>query len=107
MKKTLLIITMILSMFPFKNKVEAQYEKIFFDLSIKNIDGKIIDLSKYRNKAVLLVNVASKCGFTKQYTSLQKLWDSYKDKGLIVLGIPSNQFGGQEPGTNEEIKNFL
>jgi len=93
-------------MFPFKNKVGAQYEKIFFDLSIKNINGKIINLSKYNNKAILLVNVASKCGFTKQYTSLQKLWDIYKDKGLIVLGIPSNQFGGQEPGTNEEIKNF-
>jgi glutathione peroxidase len=106
MKKTLLIITMILSMFPFKNKVEAQYEKLFFDLSIKDIDGQTINLSKYNNKAVLLVNVASKCGFTKQYTNLQKLWDSYKGKGLIVLGIPSNQFGGQEPGTNEEIKKF-
>ena len=93
-------------MFPFKNKVEAKYENIFYDLSIKNIDGKVINLSKYKNKAILLVNVASKCGFTKQYTGLQKIWDIYKDKGLIVLGIPSNQFGGQEPGTNEEIKKF-
>ena len=93
-------------MFPFKNKTLAQYEKKFFDLNIKDINGKIIDLSKYRNKAVLLVNVASKCGFTKQYTGLQKLWETYKNNGLIVLGVPSNQFGGQEPGTNDEIKNF-
>ena len=106
MKYNLLILTIILSMFPFKNKVEAKYENIFYDLSIKNIDGKVINLSKYKNKAILLVNVASKCGFTKQYTGLQKIWDIYKDKGLIVLGIPSNQFGGQEPGTNEEIKKF-
>ena len=93
-------------MFPFKNKTLAQYEKNFFDLNIKDINGKIIDLSKYRNKAVLLVNVASKCGFTKQYTGLQKLWETYKNNGLIVLGVPSNQFGGQEPGTNDEIKNL-
>ena len=104
MIKTLLIL--ILSMLTFNNKVLAEYEKIFFDFNIKNIDGKIINFSKYDGKVILLVNVASKCGFTKQYTGLQKLWNTYKDKGLIVLGIPSNQFGGQEPGTNEEIKDF-
>jgi len=104
MIKTLLILT--LFMFTFNNKVLAEYDKIFFDLSIKNIDGKIINFSEYNDKVILLVNVASKCGFTKQYTNLQKIWDTYKDKGLIVLGIPSNQFGGQEPGTNKEIKSF-
>ena len=104
MIKTLLILT--LSMFTFNNKVLAEYEKTFFDLNIKNIDGEIINLSEYNNKVILLVNVASKCGFTKQYTHLQKLWETYKDKGLIVLGVPSNQFGGQEPGTNKEIKSF-
>lgn len=104
MIKILLILT--LSMFTFNNKILAEYDKIFFDLNIKNIDGKIINFSEYNDKAILLVNVASKCGFTKQYTNLQKLWETYKDKGLIVLGVPSNQFGGQEPGTNKEIKSF-
>ena len=93
-------------MFTFNNKVLAEYEKIFFDLNIKSIDGRIINFSEYNNKVILLVNVASKCGFTKQYTNLQKLWETYSDRGLIVLGVPSNQFGGQEPGTNKEIKNF-
>ena len=79
---------------------------LFFDLSIKSLEGSIIKLSDYKNKAVLIVNVASNCGFTKQYEDLQKLWEIYKDKGLIVLGVPSNQFGSQEPGTNKEIKDF-
>ena len=83
----------------------ANYEKIFFDHSIKSIDDKIINLNEYTNKAVLLVNVASYCGFTKQYDDLQKLWDKYKDKGLIVLGVPSNSFN-QEKDKNDEVKNF-
>ena len=66
----------------------------------------MINLSEYKGKIVLLVNVASKCGFTKQYTDLQILHDKYKEKGFVVIGVPSNQFGGQEPGSNEEIKNF-
>ncbi len=104
--KNKFFLIIILFMFAFLNKVSADYEKIFFDLSIKSIDGKNLEMSTYQDKAILLVNVASNCGFTKQYTDLQKLWEIYKDKGLIVLGIPSNQFGGQEPGTNDEIKNF-
>ena len=93
-------------MFSFFEKVEAKYEKLFFELNIKSINGEPLDLNQFDGKAVLLVNVASKCGFTKQYTELQKLYNLYKDKGLVVIGIPSNQFGGQEPGSNEEIKNF-
>ncbi|MDA9769139.1 glutathione peroxidase [Candidatus Pelagibacter sp.] len=93
-------------MFSFSEKVDAKYEKLFFDLSVKNIDNKIIDLSKYKGKTVLLVNVASNCGFTKQYSGLQELYEKYKEKNFIVLGVPSNQFGGQEPGSNSEIKNF-
>ena len=93
-------------MFAFMNKSFSKYDKIFFDFNIKSLEGNIIELSDYKNKAVLVVNVASNCGFTKQYADLQKLWEIYKDKGLIVLGVPSNQFGSQEPGTNEEIKNF-
>ena len=90
----------------FMFNAKADYKKIFFDLNIKSIDGTNIELSEFKNKAVLVVNVASNCGFTKQYSDLQKLWEIYKEDGLIVLGIPSNQFGGQEPGTNDEIKKF-
>ena len=93
-------------MFSFSNKVEAKYEKLFFDLNIKGIDNKNIDLKEYKGKTVLLVNVASKCGFTKQYSGLQELYEKYINKNFIVLGVPSNQFGGQEPGTNDEIKDF-
>jgi len=93
-------------MFSFVNKAEAKYEKLFFDFNIKNIDGKVIDFSKYKNKTILLVNVASKCGFTKQYSGLQELYKKYEEKGFVVIGIPSNQFGGQEPGSDKEIKEF-
>ena len=85
---------------------ESKYQKVFFDHSITSIDGTEINLDIYKNKVILLVNVASNCGFTKQYADLQELWELYKNKGLIVLGVPSNQFGGQEPGTNDEIKKF-
>ena len=104
--KNYIIILIFTLMFSFFEKVEATYEKLFFELNIKSINGETLDLDQFKGKAVLLVNVASKCGFTKQYTELQKLYDLYKDKGLVVIGIPSNQFGGQEPGSNEEIKNF-
>ena len=93
-------------MFSFFNTSNAEYEKIFFDFDIKDINEKKLDLSTYKNKTVLLVNVASNCGFTKQYSELQELYEQYKDKGLIVLGVPSNQFGGQEPGSNNQIKDF-
>ena len=93
-------------MFSFFNKVDAKYEKIFFDHAIKNINNKIINLDQYKGKTILLVNVASKCGFTKQYTGLQELYEKYRDKNFYVIGVPSNQFGGQEPGSNAEIKNF-
>ena len=93
-------------MFSFLNSTNAKYEKIFYDFQINDINDEILDLSKFEGKTILLVNVASNCGFTKQYEGLQKLYDKYINKGLIVLGVPSNQFGGQEPGTHEEICNF-
>jgi len=93
-------------MFSFFNKVDAKYEKKFFDHTIKNINNEIINLDQYKGKTILLVNVASKCGFTKQYTGLQELYEKYRDKDFYVIGVPSNQFGGQEPGSNAEIKNF-
>jgi glutathione peroxidase len=96
----------ILFMFNLFEKVEAKYEKLFFDLNIKKITGENLNLNQFKGKVILLVNVASKCGFTKQYTGLQKLYENYKDKGLVVIGIPSNQFGAQEPGTNADIKDF-
>ena len=93
-------------MFSFFEKANAKYKKLFFDLNIKSIDNEVINLSKFKGKTVLLVNVASKCGFTKQYTDLQTLYEKYKDKGFSVIAVPSNQFGGQEPGSNTEIKDF-
>ena len=76
------------------------------EFTLSSIDGKAVSLADYKGKVVLLVNVASKCGFTPQYTGLEKLYEHYKDKGLVIVGIPANNFGGQEPGTNEEIKTF-
>tara|TARA_Y100000741_G_scaffold98181_1_gene72894 strand:- start:259 stop:810 length:552 start_codon:yes stop_codon:yes gene_type:complete len=96
----------IIIMFSFFNIGNAKYEKFFFDFKIRNISDEILDLSSFKDKTVLLVNVASNCGFTKQYSDLQNLYDKYSAKGLVVLGVPSNQFGGQEPGTNDEIKDF-
>ena len=77
-----------------------------FDFSFTTIDGNSLPLSSFKGKVVLLVNTASRCGFTSQYAALQQLWRSYRDRGLVVLGVPSNDFGGQEPGTNTEIKMF-
>ncbi len=93
-------------MISFFNTGKAKYNKIFFDFNITDINEETIDLSKYKNKTVLLVNVASNCGFTNQYSGLQELYEKYKDNGFVVIGIPSNQFGGQEPGNNDEIKKF-
>ena len=77
-----------------------------YDFTLPNIDGKPMPLANFRGKVVLVVNVASKCGFTPQYTALQAVYEKYKDSGLVVLGFPANNFGAQEPGTNEEIKTF-
>ena len=93
-------------MFSFFNKTMSNNTETFFDLNVNSINGDALNLSKLKGKTILLVNVASNCGFTKQYDDLQKLYDDYKEKGLIVLGVPSNQFGGQEPGSNKEIKDF-
>lgn len=76
------------------------------DIGVKTIDGEETTLAEYKGKAVLVVNVASKCGFTPQYEALQKLYTDFHDRGFEILGFPCNQFGGQEPGTNEEIKEF-
>lgn len=77
-----------------------------YDIPLKDIDGQATTLEKYKGKVILIVNVASKCGYTRQYTPLEALYRKYKDQGLVVLGVPSNDFGGQEPGSNQEIKEF-
>jgi glutathione peroxidase len=92
-----------------KNKAESkagddQMPALAF--TMKDLDGKEHDLRQYFGKVVLFVNVASKCGFTGQYKGLQALYAKYKDKGLVVIGVPANDYGKQEPGTNEEIKSF-
>jgi glutathione peroxidase len=104
MKKSIFIgITII--MFFFKSNVNANYDKIFYDFKIESITGETIDFNEYKNKVILIVNTASYCGFTKQYTDLQELWDKYKSRGLIVLGVPSNSFN-QEKNKNSEVKEF-
>jgi glutathione peroxidase len=77
-----------------------------YDYTLPSIDGQPTALSNYQGKVVLLVNVASRCGFTPQYSALESLYEKYKDQGFVILGFPANNFGGQEPGTNAEIKSF-
>ena len=91
--------------FFFKNSAMGNYEKVFYNFKIEGINGEIINLSQYRGKAILLVNTASYCGFTNQYTELQNLWEKYKSKGLIVLGVPSNSFN-QEKKDDKDVKEF-
>src|SRR5579862_5725496 len=83
----------------------AQAHSIY-DFTMKSIDGEQVSLKSYSGKVVMLVNVASKCGFTPQYAGLEALYEKYKDRGLVIVGVPANNFMQQEPGTNEEIKTF-
>jgi len=101
----ILIILILPSMFFFTNTANSNNNKSFYELSINNISGKVINLKNYKNKVVLIVNTASYCGFTKQYTDLQMLWEKYKSKGLVILGVPSNSFN-QEKKDNKEVKEF-
>ena len=77
-----------------------------YDFTLPSIDGKPMPLADFKGKAILVVNVASRCGFTPQYTALESVYEKYKDQGFVILGFPANNFGGQEPGTNAEIKTF-
>ena len=89
----------------FSNNGNAKYDKTFFDFNIKSIEGNEIYLKDFKNSVILLVNTASYCGFTKQYDGLQEIYQKYKDKGLIVIGVPSNSFN-QEKNDESEIKEF-
>jgi len=99
--RILLILSITLS-FAFTKEKEMS----IYNFTVKNIDGEDVSLSKYKGKVLLIVNVASKCGFTSQYEGLETLYEKYKDKNFMILGFPSNQFSNQEPGTNKEIKDF-
>lgn len=95
---------------PFETSAETAIEmsateKSFYDYKVKDINGEEVDLSQFKGKKLLLVNVASKCGYTPQYADLQKLHEKHGDK-VTIIGFPANNFGGQEPGTNEDIKQF-
>tara|TARA_Y100000590_G_C15378978_1_gene885603 strand:+ start:262 stop:765 length:504 start_codon:yes stop_codon:yes gene_type:complete len=86
--------------------VNADQKKIAYDFKFKDLDGSILDLAEYKGKIIVVVNVASQCGFTNQYEDMQNVWEKYQSKGIIMLGVPSNDFGQQEPGSSIEIKNF-
>jgi glutathione peroxidase len=96
----------ILAAFSLVQVVCSQAADSIYNIPLKDIDGKSSTLKPYEGKVILIVNVASKCGYTPQYAGLEALQQKYKDKGFSVLGFPCNQFGGQEPGTNEQIKEF-
>ena len=99
--KTKTLIASIIAMTAIAASAESLY-----DIKLADIDGKPTTLAAYKGKAVLIVNVASKCGYTKQYTGLEATYQKYKAQGFVVLGFPCNQFGGQEPGTSTDIKSF-
>ncbi len=98
-------LTLIISMIFFAGTMISEKDSIY-DFKMDNIDGEMTELAKFKGKTILIVNVASKCGYTPQYEGLQALYDEYKDEGLVILGFPANNFKGQEPGTDEEIKQF-
>jgi len=102
MKKIFIITIIMLSFF---NKTNANYEQLAHEFNFKGIDGGEINLQNYKEKVIVVVNVASRCGFTPQYEDLQSLWTNYKDKDLVVIGVPTNNFK-QEPGSNKDIKDF-
>ena len=103
--KRILFAVILIGMFNFKTTADANYKQTFFDFSVKSNTGKIINLSQYKNNVILMVNTASYCGFTKQYSDMQKLWDEYKKDGLVVIGVPSNSFN-QEKNEDTEVKEF-
>ena len=100
MKAFFILIFMIINLFSKENTMNI------YDFEVKTIDGKTISMSQYKGKVLLIVNVASKCGFTKQYEGLENLFEKYKDKDFMVLGFPSNQFANQEPESDDKIKEF-
>lgn len=91
---------------PYAQAMKPVTANSIYEFEMLDIEGNSVSLSKYKGKVVMIVNTASKCGYTPQYEGLQKIYDTYKDGGFVILGFPANNFGGQEPGSNEEIKDF-
>ena len=89
----------------FNTAIHASYSNLVYDFAFNGIDGKKIELKDFKNKVIVVVNVASRCGYTPQYENLQKLWTDYEKKDLVIIGVPTNNFK-QEPGSNKEIKDF-
>jgi glutathione peroxidase len=90
----------------FSSTASANYDKLAYAFNFNGLNGNTINLAKFKNKVIVVINVASKCGFTNQYEDMQTIWEKYSDKGVIILGVPSNDFGNQEPGSSDEIKTF-
>jgi glutathione peroxidase len=106
MPKQIKVIILLIMISLFGNKLSANYEKLAYDFQFKDLDGSPLNLSEYKDKVIVVVNVASQCGFTKQYEDMQNVWEKYQARGFVMLGVPSNDFGNQEPGNSKDIKNF-
>ena len=103
-KKKILLLTIIMSLFG--SQALGNYKKLAYDFHFNDLDGSKMNLSEYKNKVIVIINVASQCGFTSQYEDMQQIWEQYQKKGVVLIGVPSNDFGNQEPGNSDEIKNF-
>ena len=106
MFKKIKIFLILLIMILFGSKSFGKYEKLAYDFNFNDLDGSVIKLSEFKEKVIVIVNVASQCGFTNQYEDMQQIWSKYQNNGLVIIGVPSNDFGNQEPGSSKEIKNF-
>jgi len=105
LKKLKLLLLIIMISF-LGNNVIADYKELAYVFEFKNLDGGPLNLSEYKGKIIVVINVASQCGFTNQYEDMQDVWEKYQKKDIVILGVPTNDFGQQEPGSNKEIKNF-
>ena len=106
MLKQIKVIILLIMISLFGNKLSADYNKLAYDFKFVDLDGSSLNLSEHKDKVIVVINVASQCGFTNQYEDMQKVWEKYQKRGMLMLGVPSNDFGNQEPGDNKEIKNF-
>ena len=106
MLKKIKFLLIVITMSLFSSGAISNYDKLAYDFNFTDLDGSLLKLSEFKNKVIVVVNVASQCGFTKQYEDMQKMWNKYESKGLVIIGVPSNDFGKQEPGSSKEIKNF-
>jgi glutathione peroxidase len=106
MQKKISVFMLFMLAFSLFSVMQAQQAKSFYDFTMKDIEGNPFKLSSLKGKKVMVVNTASKCGNTPQYTDLEKLYNDYRNQNFVIIGFPANDFGLQEPGTNEEIKNF-